>query len=151
MSWKVENPPSPKPRPLHIRMTKLPTVRAVPFDELAEDYGAYDIRNALAKFVAKSNKPALSGARLELAASRVVLFFNKLPVFHKVRFSNPNPQEWLECEDVQDVAHAKPAWVNPQHRHVPARFDTVLVNCGNGELFGVSGMPHPTSVPFPSC
>lgn len=149
IKWRLVEPP-PKPPPInlpHIRMTKHPTISSVPFNDLGDDYGAYDIRNALGRFVATVNNPALRGARLDLAASKVFLFFNNVSVFHKVRLANPDPHGWLAKEDVQDVVHVRPAWVNPRRRQIPARFDTVLVDCGNGNEFGVSGALNPSPPP----
>ena len=148
LDWREKPLPTLKSHPLHIRMTKLPMACTVSFDNLADFHSAYDIHNALSKFIAKSNTSILSGARLEFTASEVILCFNKLPVFYKIQFFNPNLQEWLECDDVQDVAHAKPAQSNPQKQSIPARFDMVLVNCGDGESFGVAGKSSPLCTSF---
>ena len=121
-------------------MTKYPAAASVIFDDIANNYGAYDIRNALSSFIAKTTMPNLRGRQLEQAASNVTLFFNKLLLFHKIRFTNIDPQQWLKTEYIEDVAHAKPAWINPRNRHIPARFDTVLVDCGNGGTTGIAGM-----------
>ena len=138
MNWltrKASPPPAAVPR---LQMTKNPTRQEVHFDDLADNYGAYDIRNALAAFITKTNNPALSGMRLKREASEIILFLNRLPVFHKVRLANPNPQEWLETEKVRDIAHARPAWKTSCNRVAPGRFDMVLVNCREGGTFGVA-------------
>ncbi len=139
IDWRTKPPRLKDPIP-HIRMTKHPSVRTISFDDIADNYGADDIRNALANFVARTNNPQLRGMQLEFEASRLVIFFTQLSVFHKIRFSNRDPQDWLEKDDVLDVAHAKPERMDLRNRKVPGRFDTVLVNCGKGGETGVKGM-----------
>ncbi len=90
-------------------MTKLLSVRVVSFDDMADNYNAIDIRNTLANYVARTTDPTLCKRQLEYATSRVILYFNRLLVFHKVQFSNLNSQEWLKKDDVLDIAHVRPA------------------------------------------
>ena len=111
----------------HIVMTKFPTVYSVDFDTLANNYGAYDIHNALALYVAREKDPSISGARLARAAANIILPFYHLRLFHKIRFYNRPLERWLDSEDFMDVAHARPQYKDKQGRVVAGRFDTVLV------------------------
>ena len=114
MNWltrKTSPPPAVVP---HLQMTKNPTGRGIHFNDLADNYSAYDIQNVLAAFIAKTSNPTLSGMRLEHAASEIILFFNRLPVFHKVWFANSNPQEWLETDIskmTRHLGHSKMIWI----------------------------------------
>ncbi|KAK7678300.1 hypothetical protein QCA50_018648 [Cerrena zonata] len=140
----IPNPPSrsptnPNKSSLGIKMTCNPSVRSVPLDDLAVHYGTIDIRNALASFIAKWNDPSLTGSRLNAAAARVNLPMRTLPVFHKIRFSDGDECNLDDALAFNDVAHIKPASVDSQGRPVPARFDTVLVDRGNGGSVGVKG------------
>lgn len=121
-------------KPLH------PSVNSVSFDHLADDYGAYDIRNTLASYIAKTRNHTLTGARLERAAGEVHLPLQSLPVYHKVWLTNPDPYMRVnDVSDIVDVIHVRPARLNKRGRVVPGRFDTVLVNTGNGEETGLKG------------
>lgn len=44
IKWRNTRPPPPKPPIPRIRMTKNPTISSLLFDDIADNYGAYDIR-----------------------------------------------------------------------------------------------------------
>ncbi|KAK7687242.1 hypothetical protein QCA50_009747 [Cerrena zonata] len=112
----------------HVVMTKYPTVYSVDFNSLADNYGAVDIHNTITMFIAHRRNPTFSGNRLERAAANIILPFSSLQIFHKIRFYNRPVEDWLNSDDVMDVAHARPSYQDKQGRLVPARFDTVLIN-----------------------
>ncbi|THH32704.1 hypothetical protein EUX98_g1491 [Antrodiella citrinella] len=124
----------------HIRLTKRPSTKLLSFDDIAKTYGAVDIINALCDFIAPYRDPLLTGTRLQHAAADLRLPFNALALYHKIRFSVPSPQPWLEAEDVYDVAHVRPGYTDSQDRDIESRFDAVLVNLGVGGDVGVKGM-----------
>ena len=121
---------TPVTRHPHIVMTKYPTVYSIDFDTLADNYGALDIHNALTVYLARERNPLLSGIRLQHAASLIVLPFYSIQIYHKIRFYNAPVDDWLNSEDVADVAHARPSYNDKQGRPIPGRFDTVLVQLG---------------------
>ncbi|KAK7676578.1 hypothetical protein QCA50_020454 [Cerrena zonata] len=110
-------------------MTRNPTFRSVRLDVLADDYGAIDIVNALSTFIVKWNCPGVSRRRLQHEAANVLIRFHSLPVYHTVRFANRDLSDKLNNDIYRDMAHAKPATTDRHGRAVPARFDTVLVDC----------------------
>ncbi|KAG1852717.1 hypothetical protein F4604DRAFT_1883476 [Suillus subluteus] len=100
-------------------MTKHPTLKAITIDKIKSDYGALYFRESLARYIAKAALPAnatVTPAQLEHHAANVHIPFQKVPVFHKVK--------WVS---VDTRGHGKFASDN-----VPPRFDTVLVNDGTG-------------------
>ncbi|KAI0356053.1 hypothetical protein OH77DRAFT_1503949 [Trametes cingulata] len=114
-----------------VKMTRLPSVKAVSFDDAAARYGALYLRDALARFVIQYRDP------LEQRSLGVYLRFRTVPVFHKVRFILEDAQELGIMEDMHDVAHARPERRDRQGRPVPGRFDTVLVREDTPDLTGM--------------
>ncbi len=99
-----------------IKMMKSPTVSRVTFNNFGDYCGAFDICNALSHFIAITQYSTLRRSQLDQVASKVILFFNTVSVFHKIQFFNVNPQSWLEKENIENVAHTKPSWTNPQQQ-----------------------------------
>ncbi|KAI0631684.1 hypothetical protein C8Q77DRAFT_1228219 [Trametes polyzona] len=122
-----------------IRLTKWPSVKALSFDAAAMHYGAHYLRDALARFVVQYRNPMLSPAEIEHESLDVDFRFRRFSVFHKLKFSLNDAQDLGIMEDVHDVAHARPKRVDKQGRTVPGRFDTVVLNDGNGGLTGLQG------------
>lgn len=136
--------PSLSSSSLSIQMTRNPSARGVELDDIALNYGAEDIRNALAIFIAKWKNTSLHGARLDVAAASINLPMRSLSVFHKIRFSASDQYDVHGEYSFTDVAHAKPASTSVSlqgrtTRAVSARFDTVLVDRGDGGIIGVKG------------
>ena len=115
-------------------MTKYPTVYSIDFDTLADNYGALDIHNALTVYIARERNPLLSGIRLQHAASLIVLPFYSLQIYHKIRFYNAHVDDWLNGEDIADVAHARPSYNDKHGRPIAGRFDTILVRLGQRDM-----------------
>jgi hypothetical protein len=144
VAWHIAGRPSPLdkvPNPelhTHIKMTRYPSVRGVSFDCLVSDYGAVDLRQALTVYIAGLNNPGLSRQRLQHAAFRIILPFQCVSVFHKVKFWNEDPQGRSDAADTLDAIHVRPR-TKGKTSWSPARFDTVLVNIDADKLSGVSG------------
>ncbi len=139
----------PTARSLHltkIYMTKNPSVKAVTFDKAAEEYGALYFRDALARFLVRYQHPTLTDAEVERALDTVVIRFRHVPVYHRMKFVLEDAQELGIMEDTRDAAHARPQRKNKHGTPVPGRFDTVLVNEGDGGDLGVHGMKVPISL-----
>lgn len=127
----------------HAATAAHPSAASVRFDVLANSYGAYDIRNALATYVAKARNPLLTGNRLQIAAGKVWLPLQSVDVYHKVTFANIDPYiRPGEVPDVVDVAYARPERHGKRGGLVAGRFDTVLVNTGKGGEVGIKGAQH---------
>lgn len=143
--WRLSGSPPVLRQPLdvmhhpHVRIAKSPSTKRLAFDDIAKQYGAVDIVNAICVFVADKRNPGLTRTNLHNAAANILLPFRSLALFHKVRFANASPYPWLEGEDVEDIGHARPAYKDTQNRHVEGRFDTVLVNMGRAHDIGVRG------------
>lgn len=89
-------------------------------------------------FIAGHNEPDLSRRQLQHAAYRVFLPFQRVPIFHTIKFWNMDPQGRAEALDTQDAAHVKPRRKG-KNGWIPARMDTVLVEIDSDEDAGVSG------------
>ncbi|KAI0715826.1 hypothetical protein C8T65DRAFT_546337, partial [Cerioporus squamosus] len=120
-------------------MTKWATIKALRFDHAVRDYGATFIRDALARFVVSYRDPSLTPAEVERESLHVTYEFSKLPVFHRVKFVLNDAQDLGIMDSTRDAVHARPARRDRQGRDIPARFDTVLVNEGNGGATGLQG------------
>ncbi|KAH8100185.1 hypothetical protein BXZ70DRAFT_893418 [Cristinia sonorae] len=128
----------------NVQTAKRANTKLLSFDDIADDYGAIDIVNALCSFVALVRDPSLSTGprrreRLHNAAANIHLGFSSLALFHKLKFTIPSPQPWIDADDIYDVAHCRPGYTDRQGREVDSRFDTVLVNLGDGGDVGVKG------------
>ena len=149
IQWRIAGEPPPADtswhapqfahRP-HIQMTIHPSVRAVPLASIISKYGATFFKPALARYVARMNDPSLTTvAQVERLAQDIDLPFNTIPVYHNIKFWNTDAHGREETSDLLDSVHVKPSRSDNRGKGVPARFDTVLVNDGDGGHAGVSG------------
>jgi hypothetical protein len=120
-----------------LHMTKHPSVRAVLVEQLVEDYGATYFRPALARFVALANDPTLSRAQLEERLWHIRMPFQKLPVWHRIKYLREDPAS--KSTMTADSIHVRPSTTDSCGRRVPGRFDTALVNEGTGGDTGTEG------------
>lgn len=123
----------------HILMTREPSAKAVPIHRLISDYGATDFERCLAQFIARFNYPDASPRELKIIAARVLIRFDRVPVYHKAKFWGADFPRYRHASDEYDVVHATPSRFNKRVDRIPGRFDTALVNTGAGRTVGVSG------------
>ncbi|KAI0059312.1 hypothetical protein BV25DRAFT_1908757 [Artomyces pyxidatus] len=148
--WRVSGQPVikssldvPSPAPMHIKMTKHPSEKAVSIARLISDYGAVDFSDALADFIVSFNNPQLNVARVRTKANNLLIPFQKVPVFHKIKFWNHRAllasdgfSEGHMVTEAADVAHVRPAREDKRGRTIPGRFDTVLVRTSHEAMPG---------------
>jgi hypothetical protein len=79
-----------------------------------------DSQDALADFIACVIYPNASAATSHARAEDILIPFQKVPVFHKIRFVAGN------CNTI-DAVHVRPKKLDVHGCFIPARFDTVLV------------------------
>ena len=141
ISWCLAEKPSvisitqfEPPPPL--KMTKHPTKKAVSFDIIHENYQASMFRHALSHYVLKQQNPTLSYNQIENMIEYFHLHFDTVSVYHKARFWLGDRETHKLQSNEYDVVHSRPARKETS-KDIPARFDTVLVNSGNGGYIGV--------------
>ncbi|KAL1675271.1 hypothetical protein EV122DRAFT_218848 [Schizophyllum commune] len=122
-----------------LELTKYPTM-SVSLDVLERDYGARFLRAALARYVALKNRPTLQTIQqVEDAAMNICLPFDKLSVWHRVKYTRQDP--WTGEHTTADSIHVRPARTDAHGQHIPGRFDTALLNMNDGRALptGVQG------------
>ncbi|KAJ7140543.1 hypothetical protein C8R43DRAFT_954828 [Mycena crocata] len=117
-----------------LKMTIHPTRKSVSFDVLIDSYGAQFFRDALARYIVGVNNPDFTARQIETYAGNLAMPFRAVPVYEKIKWVT----EMLPDTTI-DSAHCKPASENKRGKSVAARFDTVLINDGNGKETGVEG------------
>ncbi|KAF7372072.1 hypothetical protein MVEN_00065500 [Mycena venus] len=149
IQWRLDGSPAlPTIDPLppgivyerRVKMTKHPTRKAVRFNILISDYGARLFRDALSRFIVQLNSPTLTRAQIEAQAASISFHFNRVPVYHRIKFITEDPYTVGGPEDsVVDSIHVQPPKSGRSGKQLPGRFDTALVNDGSGGLIGVTG------------
>jgi hypothetical protein len=113
-------------------MTKHPSANAILVSDIILDYGAQDFRPELMKFIANTNFPNLAPAQLRNTARNIILPFQHLPLFHKIKFWILDPQGHANIPENLDTVHARPRQLDKtQEVWSMGWFDTVLVNVSN--------------------
>lgn len=146
IAWRCSGSPSiPRPswsppgleldRTLHL--TKHPSVRNVPFSQLAEKYGASFFRTALARYMITQNNPQLSTAQVERQLWTVHIPFQCVPVWHRMKFLRQDPV--TQQISTADSIHVRPPKKDLKGCEVPGRFDTAYINNGTGQTTGIHG------------
>ncbi|KAI0673077.1 hypothetical protein C8Q78DRAFT_970143 [Trametes maxima] len=113
---------------LELKMTKHPTRKAVPLEEIMSPsgYGATFFVPALARFVVQWRHPEYTSRQVEYFAHDFITPFDRLPVFHRVKFWNNE----IYGKTTIDSIHIHPrtsAGDQSGDIVVPARFDTALI------------------------
>lgn len=124
-----------------IRMTKHPSVAAVSLDKLRKEYGAHNIKAALARFIVQYQHPEFTEKnQIEHAASSFHLPLVKLAVYHRIKYVSHNVQALDPLvQHVVDSIHVEPERYDKYRNLIPGQFDTVVVNFNNGGDTGVKG------------
>ncbi|PSR75312.1 hypothetical protein PHLCEN_2v9175 [Hermanssonia centrifuga] len=117
----------------------VPFAKAVPFERLAERYGANDFRDCLARFITQHNHPGASRRELEELSALLPFAFRSVSVYHKARFWENTFSLYRHASDDYDVLHVTPSRLDKRGREIPGRFDTALVNDGTGGSLGIKG------------
>ena len=120
-------------------MTLHPSRKSVSLDELERSYQAPFIRDAIARYIAEFNHPNYSAKRIEQIAENMDSPVTHLPVYHKVKLWLGSKQHHRLMANEFDTIHARPTRSNKHNHSMPGRFDTVLVNTGNGQYVGLDG------------
>ncbi|KAG2096645.1 hypothetical protein BD769DRAFT_1631430 [Suillus cothurnatus] len=122
-----------------IKMTKHPTVKQVQLDCIVQEYGATFFTAALAHFVVGINQPGLSAVQLEQEAAHIIIPFDTVATFHRIKFNAINAHGIQDSSITVDSVHCQPSQKDKRGHMIPACFDTVLVNEGDGGITGVHG------------
>ena len=125
--------------PQRIKMTKFPSEKAVSFDTLKENYSASMFKHALTHFIIRRQNPGMSHAAVERHIPSRNLSFNKVPVYHKAKFWVGHKEAHHLQSDEYDVLHDYPATKDAEKKEIPGRFDTAMINTGDGDYIGVKG------------
>ncbi|KAJ7624091.1 hypothetical protein DFH06DRAFT_1446337 [Mycena polygramma] len=122
-------------------MPKHPTHKSVTFKAIQKNYGAKFFDEALSRYIAQLSDPGLTRSQVEAAANNIDLLFNAVPVFERIKFSTSDPHASPNGPEdkIIDSIHVQPAHKLPNGDEIPARFDTALVNTGDGGMTGVGG------------
>ncbi|KAF8262616.1 hypothetical protein EI94DRAFT_1773137 [Lactarius quietus] len=104
-----------------------PSEKAVTFGDLANQYGAIDFQDALADFIVQHNYPDLSANVARRRADNTLIPFQKVAVFHKIKFTDRNDTH----KNIVDVIHVRPEACNQRGTINAGRFDTCLVKVGS--------------------
>ena len=126
-------------QPRELQMGKHPSARGVSLNSLKTDYGALYFEAALARFVAQYQNPQFTKAQIERAATNIHIPFQKLSVFHRIKYVSCDPYSLEKGNNVVDSIHAQPARLDKYGKVIPGRFDTGLVNYKDGGMTGVKG------------
>jgi len=130
--------------PRQLKMSTRPSVYGVSLDEIKTLYHADDFEGALAHFVIHVRHPDLSRREVELQALDLYLPFQKISVFHRIKFVSNDPFSYDPTADiVVDSIHCEPMRRNTSGKIVPGRFDTAVVNHKDGGRVGVKGLFQP--------
>lgn len=116
-----------------IKMPKHPSVPSVPIEHLVSKYGAKFFRAAFARFVVLWRNPQITRARLEWDILDVHIPFINVSVYHRIRFRD----KFRDVETVDSI-HVQPLRKDKKGWSIAGRFDTCLVDCGEGQT-GIHG------------
>ncbi|KAG1725401.1 hypothetical protein EDD22DRAFT_853686 [Suillus occidentalis] len=103
------------------------------------DYGTTFFTAALAHYVVGRNQPGLSAVQLEREAAHIILPFDTVATFHRIKFHAIDARGFRDSSVTVDSVHSQPLRKDKRGHTIPACFDTVLVNEGDGGITGVDG------------
>ncbi|KAJ7862346.1 hypothetical protein B0H14DRAFT_3084655 [Mycena olivaceomarginata] len=82
--------------------------------------------------------PALTAAQIEREAISFDVPFTVVPVFQRIKFSTSDPYaNDGPTDSIVDSIHVQPRTTLNNGDHIPARFDTALINTGAGGKVGI--------------
>jgi hypothetical protein len=116
------------------------TVHGVSLTNVKALYGALHFEAALSRFIIHLQFPQLPRRQVELRASELHIPFQKLSIFHRIKYISHDPFSADPLADiVVDSIHCEPARCDKYNKIIPGRFDTAVVNHKNGAKTGVKG------------
>ncbi|EKM50268.1 uncharacterized protein PHACADRAFT_33048 [Phanerochaete carnosa HHB-10118-sp] len=115
-----------------------PSAKAVSFYRLGAEYGAVNFEKCLSMYIVRLNNSQASPASVCDLVSTLCLGFQKVPVYHKVKFWESDFSQYRHASDEYNVIHVTPAHSDKRGNIIPGQFDTVLVNLGNGVPVGIT-------------
>ncbi|KAF8261683.1 hypothetical protein EI94DRAFT_1888976 [Lactarius quietus] len=104
-----------------------PSEKAVSFGDLTNQYGTIDFQDALADFIVQHNYPNLLANAAHRHADNTLIPFQKVAVFHKIKFTDCNDTH----KNIVDIIHVQPEACNQCGTINAGRFDTCLVKVGS--------------------
>jgi hypothetical protein len=131
-----------------LTLTKWPSRRKVDLDEIVSGYGASFFREALRRHIVLSKHSGsrqLTPNQLERAILFTPLPFTAVPVYHKLKFTQPAESARTRRVTL-DAIYVRPERKSKKGVVIPARFDTALVNIGRGRETGVQGAVESTLI-----
>ncbi|KAG2124977.1 hypothetical protein BD769DRAFT_1358565 [Suillus cothurnatus] len=102
-----------------IKMTKHPTVKRVQLDRIVQEYGATFFTAALARFVVGINQPGLSAAQLEREAAHIIIPFDTVATFHRIKFNTINAHGIQDSSITMDSVHCQPSQKDKRGHMIP--------------------------------
>jgi hypothetical protein len=104
-------PPLPFPTIVHPRrlsMAKHPSETGVSLANLRREYGATNFEACLARMIIRIHNPDFSPAQIETRVSSFYVPFQKVAVFHRIKFTSHDPYSAEPADAVVDSIHAQP-------------------------------------------
>ncbi|PPR01107.1 hypothetical protein CVT24_000403 [Panaeolus cyanescens] len=128
----IDKPPPSLIPQRRLHMSMYPSTTAVSLDTLSTTYGATAIVTAIARYVIKLQQPTITNRDLTLQAEDFHIPFQKLPVFHRIKFVSNDVYSLTPLKDiVVDSIHIDPPVETNDGRVIPGRFDTALIKLIN--------------------
>jgi hypothetical protein len=144
ISWCLAGSPAPQsyswtPPGLQLgrklQLSKYPSSQST-ISDIVKNHGATFFVAALSRFILIQNNPGISRAQLEQRALHYIPMFNRLPVWHCVKYTRQDLHTGVVS--TADSFHVKPLRQGRTGSTIPARFDTVLVREDSDE--GIESM-----------
>ena len=104
-------------------LTTYPSEKGITFKGLYTRYGAIEFQDVLADFIVQHNYPELSTSASWRHTDNTLLPFQRVSVFHKIKFTNPKD---LDKKTV-DVVHIRVEMCNKRGHTIPGQFDMAFV------------------------
>ena len=133
IQWRLDGEPDllqqvEEAEPLScLSLSKRPSRRGIQLPQVIEDYGAKEFSDSFAQYWVNLTQPGLSPREATNAVQNYHLPFQKISVFHKVKFYNVNIKGYPGSSDPRDSVHVQPSRKDKRGCDIAGRFDTALV------------------------
>lgn len=142
-NWSIPPPHPSLSRNCYIKLTRHPSIKLVPINDLQNKYGVEFFRAALARFVVLQRNPRTTHAHLEQDILDICMPSTNVSVYHRIQYQD---------DDRSDSGTVDTICIQP-HRNddkkggiVEGRFDTALIHTREGG--GIHGISIQTFVVF---